>query len=187
MANIDWIKIKNEYISTNISQRKLADKYDISFNTLRKKANKESWAELKKNQYNKITTKLQQKTADKIADKESDRISRMNKTADKLLEKIEEATEQLNNHLVKNKRKTKVIEYNNSQRPDKPTKEIIDEFEEAEFIEGDIDRTGLKMVVGALKDLSDIIKGDTSQNSSDEEKQEGLLKAIEEAVIGGDK
>lgn len=187
MANIDWIKIKNEYISTNTSYRKLAEKYGVSQQSISLHGKEENWVELKEKSLSKISTKIEQKTVEKIADKESDRISRMNKAADKLLEKIEEATEQLNNHLVKNKRKTKVIEYNNSQRPDKPTKEIIDEFEEAEFIEGDIDRTGLKMVVGALKDLSDIIKGDTSQSSSDEEKQEGLLKAIEEAVIGGDK
>lgn len=175
MANIDWIKIKNEYISTNISYRKLAEKYNISKNQIANRATAEKWQELRKKQQDKIGTKLGQKTADKIVEEESDRISRMNKVADNLLKKIEEATEQLNNHLVKNKRKTKVIEYNNDERPDKPTKEIIDEFEEAEFIAGDIDRTGLKMVVGALKDLSDIIKGDDGDDLQELDK---VLKEI---------
>lgn len=176
MANIDWIKIKNEYISTNISYRKLADKYGISKNQIANRATAENWQELRKKQQDKIETKLGQKTVDKISEKESDRIIRMNEAADRLLEKIEEATEQLNSHLVKNKKKTKVIEYNNHERPDKPTKEIIDEYEEAEFMEGDIDRMGLKMVVGALKDLKDIVKRD---NGSDIDNLDKVLEKIE--------
>lgn len=158
MSSIDWIKIKNEYINTNISQRKLAEKHGISFNTLKVRANKEKWADVKKEQHNKIAIKTQQKTVDKIVRKESDRISRINSAADRLLDKIEEATEQLNNHLVKNKKRTKVIEYKNTERPDKPTKEIIEDLEEADFITGDIDRLGLKMVASALRELKDITK-----------------------------
>ena len=176
MANIDWIKIKNEYISTNTSYRKLAEKYGVSQQSISLHGKEENWVELKEKSLSKISTKIEQKTVEKIADAESDRISRMNKAADRLLEKIEEATEQLNNHLVKNKRKTKVIEYKNNQRPDKPTKEIIDELEEAEFVAGDIDRMGLKMVVGALKDLKDIVKGD---NESDLDNLDKVLEKIE--------
>lgn len=95
MAKTDWIKIKNEYINTNISQRMLAEKYRVSFNTLKHKANKEKWAAERKKQYNKITTKLQQKTAEKIASAEVDRISKVLELSDKLTMKIEKAIEQL--------------------------------------------------------------------------------------------
>ncbi|MEE3334245.1 MAG: helix-turn-helix domain-containing protein [Ruminococcus sp.] len=60
---IDWLKLKNEYINGNISYRKLAEKYDVSFNTLKDRAKKEKWFDERKKQHNEITTKSQQKTA----------------------------------------------------------------------------------------------------------------------------
>lgn len=171
----DWIKIKNEYISSNISYRDLAKKYGVVFSTLEKTARREKWTELRKKQCDKIATELRQKTAEKIAERESDRLSRINSAADRLLDKIEEAIEQLDNHLVKNKKKTKVIEYNNPDRPDKPTREIIEEFEEAEFVPGDIDRLGLKMIAGTLKD----VRGISQVDEGEDEKLKEVLEKIE--------
>lgn len=74
MPNVNWNKIKNEYINGNTSYRKLAKKYGVSFNTLQDRAIKEKWTELKASQHDKITTKTRQKTAEKIAEKESNRI-----------------------------------------------------------------------------------------------------------------
>lgn len=183
MANVDWIKIKNEYINTQTSYRKLADKYKVAFSTLEKTARREKWVKLRKEQCDKVATKVRQKTAEKIADKEADRLSRLASAADRLLEKIEEATEQLNNHLVTNKTKTKVIEYDNADRPDKPTKEIVEENEEVEFITGDIDKKGLKYISGALKDVKDILQPD-KDGKADEEKQkeshDELIAALRE-------
>lgn len=181
----DWIKIKNEYIHTNISQRNLAKKHGVSFNTLKDKANKEEWAKYKKIQRDKIATKLQQKTEGTIIDAELDRISRINDIVDRLIEKIEEATDQLNRHLVKNKKKTREIEYGKKNKKT-PTKEIVKEVEETDFIFGDIDRNGLKLVVSALKDLKDITKNDKGEQTADAEKQKQLLDAIEKAVQDAD-
>lgn len=64
---INWAKIKAEYIAGGISQRKLAAKYGISFNTLAKKANIEKWADLRDDTYNKSTTRAQQKTVEETA------------------------------------------------------------------------------------------------------------------------
>ena len=183
MASVDWIKIKNEYINTQTSYRKLADKYKISRSTLEKKAIKEKWADCRKKQCGKIEAKVGQKTAEKIAAKESDRLSRLASAADRLLEKIEEATEQLNSHLVTNRVKTKVIEYNNEDRPDKPTKEIVEENEKVEFVFGDVDKKGLKYISGALKDVKDIMQSD-KDGKADEEKQkeshDELIAALRE-------
>ena len=173
--NVDWIAIKNEYINTNISYRKLADKYHISFSTLEKTARKEEWSKQRKEQCDKIETKVRQKTADKIAEKKADALSRVATAAEALLGKIEEATEQLDRHLVKNKKKTRTIEYKNEMRPDKSTKEIIEETEKTEFVSGDIDRTGLKMVVGALKDLKDVLKDDMGKPANN-----GILEELKE-------
>ena len=66
LAKIDWIKIKNEYINTNISQRSLAEKYKVPYQTIRDKAIKEKWFDKKKEQRSKIGAKMEQKTAEKI-------------------------------------------------------------------------------------------------------------------------
>lgn len=69
---VDWLKIKTEYINGGISYRKLADKYGVSFNTLKEHAMDEEWAKLKAEQHHKTTTKTQQKAAEKISDNESE-------------------------------------------------------------------------------------------------------------------
>ena len=63
----DWNKIKAEYIAGGISQRKLAAKYHISFNTLKKRANLEKWATARDTAYNRGTSKAQQATAERAA------------------------------------------------------------------------------------------------------------------------
>ena len=93
--DIDWISIRDEYINTSISQRTLAEKYGISFNTLKDKANKEKWSLSRKKQHNKITTKSQQKTAEKIIQSEVRRIDRILSLNDRLTEKIDKAINQL--------------------------------------------------------------------------------------------
>lgn len=57
MADYDWKKIKTEYITTTISYRKLCDKYNIPFNTLQCRANKERWVDLRKNHQDAVVTK----------------------------------------------------------------------------------------------------------------------------------
>ena len=151
MANIDWIAIKNEYINTNISQRKLAEKYKVSFNTLKDKANKEKWSLEKKEQYNKITTETQQKTAEIIVSAEIDRVKKMLTLTDKAQEQIETALGQLDKH--------------------------IDMFGNVSTCEV-VDVNRLKKLVSALKDIKDIVCEDkaVADNGSFEE----LLKEFKD-------
>lgn len=97
MSNIDWFGIKNEYINTNISQRKLAEKHNISFNTLKDKAHREKWAEERNAQHNKIILKIQQKAAEKIANAEVSRIDNILNLSDEISEALRTAIEQLRN------------------------------------------------------------------------------------------
>lgn len=64
--NINWLKIKEEYITSSISQRDLADKHNISFNTLKDRATAEKWFDLRNRSIEKATTKAQQKHANKL-------------------------------------------------------------------------------------------------------------------------
>ena len=64
----DWKKIKAEYIRGGTSYRKLAAKYGVSFNSLKKRAASENWTDLRAKREHKTTTKM----VDQIASQEAD-------------------------------------------------------------------------------------------------------------------
>ena len=81
---MDWNKLKAEYIAGGTSYRKLAKKYNVSFNTLQGVARREKWCELKKQAEDKSTTKMVDSISKAIAKKST----KINDVADKLLDKI---------------------------------------------------------------------------------------------------
>ena len=81
----DWQAIKTEYITTQTSYRKLAQKYGINVTTIAKTAGAEGWVEAR-NQY---ATETQAKTLEKISQQEANRAAKIHSVADKLLLKIE--------------------------------------------------------------------------------------------------
>ena len=83
---MDWKRIKAEYIAGGISYRKLADKYGVSFNTLKTRAKEEQWYQLRQQKDYRTTTKIVESLSDKDAEKAVDIID----VADKLLGKISE-------------------------------------------------------------------------------------------------
>lgn len=83
---MDWAKIKAEYIAGGISYRSLAQKHNVSFNTLKRIAIKEQWSQLRDKAYNKATTKMVEEVATENA-KIDDKYFRC---VDMLLEKAEE-------------------------------------------------------------------------------------------------
>lgn len=85
----NWKKIKAEYIRGGVSYRKLAEKYGVSFSTLRKVASKEKWTDLR----NKAGAKRDSKIVESIASQEAKRVDRVNSIADKLLTRIEECVD----------------------------------------------------------------------------------------------
>ena len=100
MAKPDWVKIRNEYETTFTSYRKLAEKHDVSFDTLQRRAKREEWVKSKKETYDKITAKIRQKTVVKIANKESDRNVRHIALLDLILDKAEQVVkDELNTHI----------------------------------------------------------------------------------------
>ena len=149
---MDWNKIRTEYISTETSYRKLAEKYDVPVSTIFKRAKKENWVELKKQNEDNLVAK----TLETCGEMQVERIKRIHNATDELLSKIEQAIAELNIVLNTKTKKTKIIEYNNFDRPDKPTKEIIDEEIEVVETSSIVDRTGLKAITSALKDIKEI-------------------------------
>ena len=86
---MDWKRIKAEYIAGGTSYRKLAEKYGVSFNTLKTRAKEEQWYELRQQKDHKTTTKIVETLSDKDAEKAVDIID----VADKLLGKLSELME----------------------------------------------------------------------------------------------
>ena len=173
----DWLAIRNDYINGGGSYRKLAEKYGVAFGSLRSRAEKEKWPELKEEQLHRISTRTAQKTADMIVEKEVKRVERLMGIHDQLMDKMEQAVAELNMAQVINKKKTKVIEYKNGRRPDKPTKETITENEEILAVSSIVDRKGLQQIALALKALWDIT-GEHEANKSDDYEDDGLLAAL---------
>ena len=82
---MDWKAIETEYITTDTSYRKLAQKHGINSTTIAKKAGAEGWVERRK----QFASKTQAKTLEKISRQEVNRAAKIGTVADKLLAKIE--------------------------------------------------------------------------------------------------
>ena len=82
---MNWNAIKTEYITTDTSYRKLAEKYEIHYKVISERGKNEEWVELRSQYQHKTLTD----SLDKISKKESDRAARIRTVADKLLNKIE--------------------------------------------------------------------------------------------------
>lgn len=174
----DWLAIRNDYISGGGSYRKLAEKYGVPLRTIAKHAKDEEWQKQKEETCNAIAMTLQQKTADVIVEQEISRITRLLNISDDLIGKIERAVAELDMSQVTNKKKTKVIEYKNPERPDKPTKEIIEENEEILAVRSIIDRRGLQQVATALKAVWDITADENTSNEEQTQSHNALIEAI---------
>lgn len=89
---MDWNKIKREYIQGDTSYRKLADKYNVPFGTLRKVAAKEKWRELR----DKTRLKADTKIVEAEAEKQATRMKRLLSVTDTLLDAVEKAVNEFN-------------------------------------------------------------------------------------------
>lgn len=92
----DWIAIKKEYLSGNISQEALAKKYGVNRATVSTRAKKENWVKQREAYRDAKTVREIQATADK----EIDRYKRMLSVTDKLLQKIEEQIDNLDGEIT---------------------------------------------------------------------------------------
>ena len=81
----DWQAIKTEYITTDTSYRKLAQKYGVSTTQICNVGRDEKWVEQREQYLNKTTAK----TIEEISQQEANRAARIHTVADKLLNKIE--------------------------------------------------------------------------------------------------
>lgn len=175
----DWQTIKTEYITTDTSYRKLAQKHGVSYQAICHRSKEEGWISAREQHTNKTVSKA----IDKISSKKADKMARIDDLADKLLEKLEQAITELDLQLYKHTDKTKVIEYNNDLRPDKPTKETIHEEEKLLEAKSIVDRQGLKQIASALKDIKEV---KMLRSELDKQEQEARIAALRQKSMTGD-
>lgn len=148
MADVDWLAIKTEYITTDISQRKLAKKYGLSVSTIARKSTDEGWVEQREQHKSKVLSK----TTEKIANKEANKLAKLAAATDKAIDVVVKAFEdpdQFNRYIV----------------------ETMEEYADPEIIEeadGDTHAIGMrkwsheerfaKVDTKALKDLTTVLK-----------------------------
>lgn len=154
--SVSWVEIEHEYV-TDISRKPcsledLAKKHSIPIDTIKDRSAKDGWVR-KRTEYAQQTL---QKVKEKSSDADADRIARLISIADKAAEKAEQALGELEQYVVRDKKKIKTVEYNDKTAIGKPNKEIIDETEHFNIVSGPVDRLGLSQVTGALKNLRDI-------------------------------
>ena len=154
--SVSWVEIEHEYV-TDISRKPcsledLAKKYSIPIQTIKDQSATGKWSD-KRTEYK---LKTNQKLIEKSSDADADRIARLLSIADKAAEKAEQALGELEQYVVRDKKKVKTVEYKDNTAIGKPTKEIIDETEHINIASGPVDRLGLSQVTGALKNLKEI-------------------------------
>ena len=170
--DFDWKKIKAEYVTADKSSyRKLAEKYGIPLGTLYKRAKRENWVDLKKQSGDRTVARQ----ISVIESKQVDRMKRIQDITDKILDKIEKAVDELDIQLYKDVVKVKEIEYNNLDRPDKPTKETIHEEEKVIEIRTIIDRKGVQELSNAIKNLKEV---QMLKSELDEEEQKARINKL---------
>ena len=85
----DWQKIKTEYITTDTSYRKLAQKYGLDQATIAQRGKKEDWVSIRKQK----ASETQAKIINAVEDRKVDRAAKLLDVADLLMEKVRQRIE----------------------------------------------------------------------------------------------
>ena len=85
----DWQAIKTEYITTDTSYRKLAQKYGVNHAVIGQRAKAEKWVDLRRQHIDKTQTKA----LNTISNKQADRAAKLIGVSDLLLDKVKSLLE----------------------------------------------------------------------------------------------
>lgn len=156
MADADWKAIKTEYITTDISQRQLAEKHNIPLTAINRRSKKEGWVEARQHHKDKVITK----TTDKIANNEAKRLSKLMETTGKAIDVAVKAFadgDQFNRYLVERREKYALPDIQEDDEGNQ--QQAISEkswTEEQHFKK--IDTRALKDLTAVLKDLTGLMR-----------------------------
>lgn len=145
MAKYDWKQLEKEYILSDYKSVSsfLKEKRINNNGTTRKHTS--GWKDKKRQKEDKKATKTIEKVIEKQSEKDSNTVVKINDVAEELLKKVMEATKELNKH--------------------------IDMF--GNVHESIVDRSDIKKLTSALKDLKDIIP-----TKPEEEEDNSFIEAL---------
>ncbi|MBQ8201455.1 MAG: hypothetical protein IJZ74_06790 [Clostridia bacterium] len=89
MPNVEWEKIKAEYLAGGTSYRKLAEKYEVPRSTLEQRAKREGW----RKQHEDVKGKAEAKARQKIVTQRANDIAALDRARSKLIKKLEHAVD----------------------------------------------------------------------------------------------
>lgn len=154
-----WEEIKTEYITTQVSYKRLAEKYGLNPGTVATRGRFEHWAEKRREHLQKTV----EKSVDKIGDQQAENLIRVDALADQLLDKLGRAIEELDMTVVRHREKEKTEE-----------KETLIEYEEFKP-GGVVDRKALRQLAASLKDLKQV---KALQSELDKLEQEARIERL---------
>lgn len=155
MANTDWEALKIEYITTDTSQRKLAEKYGVPISNIRRRCKADNWV----NERLQYKSDVVAKSVKKTANKESDRLTKLMETTAKAIDvvvKSFEDAEQFNRYIVERKEKYALPDMGEA---DEENGKLISERQWAEEqVFKKTDTKALKDITAVLKDLTGLMR-----------------------------
>lgn len=159
----NWNRIRTEYITGDIGQRKLAEKHGVPLRTIQDRSRSEGWVE-KRRAHRGATVA---KACEKIADKQSDQMADlMTQAAAALLSKAMTAIGQLDKPITVHKH---TLEVNG----DKTT----EEWEEMSSLPGAVNVAGVRHLATALKDIAGVLGLETELDRQEKEARIAALRA----------
>ena len=177
----DWNELEREFVTGNY---KSVNQFFKEKGISRNKSSIEktrSWEQKKHTKNTKKTHRIVEKVIEKQAEIEAEQKIKINDVAQRLLEKIDIATDELNKYVNKKTRKTKKKFTIKDATGTKVDNEIITEEMKIEEVSSIINKSGLKTLASALKDLSDILKDD--DNNSENKTPEIKINVIDNSNL----
>lgn len=177
----DWNELEREFLTGNYrSVNQFFKEKGISRNKSSIEKTK-NWEQKKHTKNTKKTQKIVEKVIEKQSEIEAEQKIKINDVAQRLLEKIDIATDELNKYVNKKTRKTKKKFTIKDATGTKVDNEIITEEMKIEEVSSIINKSGLKTLASALKDLSDILKDD--DNNSENKTPEIKISVIDNSNL----
>lgn len=177
----DWNELEREFLTGNYrSVNQFFKEKGISRNKSSIEKTK-NWEQKKHTKNTQKTHRIVEKVIEKQAEIEAEQKVKVNDVAQRLLEKIDIATDELNKYVNKKIKKTKKKFTIKDATGTKVDNEIITEEMKIEEVASIINKSGLKTLASALKDLSDILKDDN--NNSENKTPEIKISVIDNSNL----
>ena len=179
MTKMDWANLKMEYVSTRISRKKLAEKYEMQYPQLESRARAEKWTQAREVYKKMVVVKVKREEGNKLFVQQEENVPTVGVVAQKLLNNIEVAITQLAHHdqLVTAKTKIKTITYNDDGKVEE---EVTTDQEEKkmERYHCGVKVASLKMLASSLKDVDNILGRSKGEGDDEATAAEILLEMI---------